>query len=72
MDAVAQRDIEQLAYEHGIRNVNFENLVDLGRKAVIVYRLQDKSETLSFDELCSYIKMFISTPFGVKALKYSR
>jgi len=65
-------DVELQAYEYGIHNVSFEDMVELGRKVVIVYKLEDRAHTISFDELCSYIKMFISTPFGVKALKYYR
>lgn len=61
--------IGELAHEHGIPLLSFDNLVELGRKAALVYHLEEKAKKISFDMMCTYIKLYISTPFGLKVLK---
>ena len=61
--------IGELAYEHGIPYITFEHLVELGRKAALVYHLEEKAKKISFDMMCTYIKMYISTPFGLRVLR---
>lgn len=61
--------IGELAHEHGIPMIKFEDLVELGRKAARVYHLEEKAKKISFDMMCTYIKMYISTPWGLKELR---
>jgi len=61
--------IGELAYEHGLPPISFENLVLLGQRVVIIYNLDHQAKKITFDVMCHYIKKFIETPFGLNTLK---
>ncbi len=56
-----------LAYEYGIPYMQFKDLVLLGQHAVRVYNLHPANR-ISFDCLCTHIRLFICTPFGRKVM----
>ena len=60
--------IGDLALEYGIPVIPFEDLVALGKRVVLIYNLDSKAKRITFDTICYYIRLFISTPFGKKAL----
>jgi hypothetical protein len=61
--------IGQWAVDYNIPVLRFDQLVELGRRAVTVYNLHDYSKRIPFAELCEYIIKFIRTPFGENMLK---
>lgn len=61
--------IGQLAVDYGVPVMQFDQLVELGKRAVIVYGLQPQAKSIPFADLCAYIIAFINTPFGRKALQ---
>jgi len=66
---VMQDVIGDLAHEHGIPILSFDDLVELGKKAVIVFKLEETGKRITFDAMCAAIKSYISLPFGLKELK---
>ncbi len=67
---VDMRDvIGDLVYEYGIPILSFDNLVALGQRVVIVYKLDHLARRITFDEICYYICEYIRTPFGRKVLE---
>lgn len=63
-DVVGER-----AMEYGLPLISFENLVELGKRAVQVYCLEERAKYITFGMMCEYIQAFISTPFGENTLK---
>lgn len=61
--------VGDMAQEHGIPVLQFQDLVTLGKRAVNVYGLHSEAKKISFDEMCEAIKEYISTPFGRNTLK---
>jgi hypothetical protein len=61
--------IGELAHEHGVPLLSFEDLTQLGKQAIAVYGLHHRATKITFAEICCYIIKFISTPFGLNALK---
>lgn len=60
--------IGNLAYEHGIPTISFDDLIKLGQRVVIVYGLDHLAKRITFDVMCTYIAKYIQTPFGRKVL----
>jgi hypothetical protein len=60
--------IGYLAQEYNIPILSFDSLIELGKRAVEVYRLQQHAKTIPFADLCEYITAYIQTPFGHKSL----
>lgn len=46
-----------------------ELIMALGKRTIQACNLTKYAKSITFTELCEYIKAFISTPFGVKALR---
>lgn len=61
--------IGDLVYEYGIPYLYFSDLIKLGQHTVRVYGLDKSAKRISFDVLCTYISMFIKTPFGNRVLR---
>ena len=61
--------IGDLAHEHGIPIISFDNLVKLGQRVVIIYGLDHLAKRITFDVMCSYIAKYIQTPFGKQVLE---
>lgn len=59
----------QLAIDMRIPYLTFEQLVHIGQKAVIVYKLDFKAKKITFAEMSDVIKQYLSTPFGKAVLK---
>lgn len=59
----------QIAKEHNLPFLRFEQLIKLGEHTVRVYNLDYKAKKITFDEMCTYIQKFISTAFGKQFLK---
>lgn len=60
--------IGTMAKETNVTFLSFENLVELGKRTVRVYNLEERHKTIKFEVLCEYITMYIKTPFGRKYL----
>lgn len=60
--------IGELAFDYNIPVMRFDQLVELGKRSVAVYGLEDHSKKIPFADLCEYIIAFIKTPFGEKTL----
>lgn len=63
-DVVGER-----AMEYGLPLISFDNLVELGKRAVNVYGLDNRAKYITFDMICEHINEFINTPFGKNTLK---
>ncbi len=61
--------IGELAQEHGVPYLTFDQLTTLGYRAVTVYGLTEHAKTITFADLCVYICMYVKTVFGAKVLK---
>lgn len=61
--------IGTLAFEYNIPILELDDLILLGKRAVIVYDLDKYAKKITFHELCEYICTFIKTPFGLNLLK---
>lgn len=61
--------IGELAHEHGLPIISFDNLVELGKRVVTVYNLDHQAKKITFEVMCTYIRKFIATPFGLKMLR---
>lgn len=58
-----------LAYEYNLPYLRFDELVLLGKCAVNVYGLEDRSKRITFAELCECISKYVESPFGNKVLR---
>lgn len=60
--------IGEASFEYGIPVITIDELILLGKKVVRVYDLEKLARKITFEMLCYYIKLYISTPFGNKVL----
>lgn len=61
--------IGDLAFDYNIPLLRFEDLVELGKRTVTVYKLDKYATKIPFADLCEYISMFVKTPFGENLVK---
>ncbi len=61
--------IGPLALEYGLPIISFDNLIELGKRVVIIYNLDSQAKRITFETMCYYIREYVNTPFGLKTLK---
>ncbi len=61
--------VGSLALEYGTPYITFDDLIEIGKKAMRVYGLEEEGRRITFEDMCKCITDYVKTPFGMKCLK---